>query len=295
NATTTSKQPEQTLASDLFNQLKKEIEETQRPNTIKLINNGNLDNKIKNTKLSSNQTEELQKLQLSKLDKLCLKQYSYYIDLMNNTEDITILNNLHNTIFNDDKVLTAMQISNILKNINDKIFRINQKKEYNLIKNEIIKEKDSIRLEKLDKIQSETEDELYDINSELIDIIQDLNELGNNLDLANDILKLNQTLLTGDRNIRGNTNAQISWIVDEYKKTLNKDDKRKFTLKAKIDYVKELIRDSHIKSKDRKTLLDVLYYIWVLGKDDKFLLTRYMTKKIEEAKSLKNNIDKYIW
>ncbi|CAG8632009.1 8322_t:CDS:2, partial [Racocetra fulgida] len=60
-------------------------------------------------------------------------------------------------------------------------------------------------------------------------------------------------------------------------------------------YVKELIRDSHTKSKDGKTLLDVLYYIWVLEKDDKFLLTRYITKKIEEAKSLKNNINKYIW
>ncbi|CAG8823128.1 5122_t:CDS:1, partial [Racocetra fulgida] len=51
-------------------------------------------------------------------------------------------------------------------------------------------------------------------------------------------------------------------IVDEYKKTLNKDDKRKFILKAKIDHVKGLIRDSYTKSKDGKTLLDVLYYIW---------------------------------
>ncbi|CAG8822306.1 5675_t:CDS:2, partial [Racocetra fulgida] len=31
---------------------------------------------------------------------------------------------------------------------------------------------------------------------------------------------------------------------------------------AKIDHVKELIRDFHTKSKDGKTLLDVLYYIW---------------------------------
>ncbi|CAG8820089.1 2166_t:CDS:2, partial [Racocetra fulgida] len=52
------------------------------------------------------------------------------------------------------------------------------------------------------KIQSETEDELYDVNSELIDTIQDLNELDDNSDLANDILKLNQTLLTEDRNIK---------------------------------------------------------------------------------------------
>ncbi|CAG8842115.1 27774_t:CDS:1, partial [Racocetra persica] len=84
-------------------------------------------------------------------------------------------------------------------------------------------------------------------------------------------------------------------IVDEYKKTLNKDDKRKFTSRAKTNYVKDLIKDSYTKSKDGKTLLDVLYYNRVLGKDKKFLLTRYTIKKIEEAKTLTNNINNYIW
>ena len=53
----------------------------------------------------------------------------------------------------------------------------------------------------LDKISSETEDELYDMNNDLIDFIQNLNEISDDSEIANDILKFNQTLLTGNRRI----------------------------------------------------------------------------------------------
>ncbi|RIB11116.1 hypothetical protein C2G38_2204288 [Gigaspora rosea] len=96
------------------------------------------------------------------------------------------------------------------------------------------------------------------------------------------------------RNTNGNIKVQISFIVNEYKHTLNADNKKKFN-RIKMDYVKKLIKDAHTKSKAEKSLLDILYYSWVIGKDDKFLLTKYTKRKIEDIKVLIKNIDDYIW
>ncbi|CAG8655438.1 32065_t:CDS:2, partial [Racocetra persica] len=120
-----------------------DIKETQRPDIIKLIDNRNLNQRINNSKLLLNLINDLQKLRISRLNKLCLEQEGYYIDLKNKTKDIITLNNLFDTI-NNDKVLTAIQISTLLKN-------------------------------------------LYELND--------------NLELADDISKLNQTLLIKNRKI----------------------------------------------------------------------------------------------
>ncbi|CAG8754382.1 11994_t:CDS:1 [Racocetra fulgida] len=108
---------------------------------------------------------------------------------------------LTNSLF--DKLKNNIKNKRVLSKLEDKGYydnRINEiHKEF--LTDRKTKDLHILRRWKLDKIQSETEDELYDVNSELIDTIQDLNELGDNSDLANDILELNQTLLTGDRNI----------------------------------------------------------------------------------------------
>ncbi|RIB09467.1 hypothetical protein C2G38_2208841 [Gigaspora rosea] len=67
------------------------------------------------------------------------------------------------------------------------------------------------------------------------------------------------------RNANGNINVQISFIVDEYKHTLNANDKKKFN-RIKMDYVKKLIKDAHTKSKADD-------YIWLMS-----------TKKIKGTK-----------
>ncbi|CAG8761458.1 18785_t:CDS:2, partial [Racocetra persica] len=95
-------------------QLQQDQNETQRPDTIKLIDNGNLDQRINNLKLLPNLINDLQKLRISRLDKLHLEQYDYYTDLKDKTEEISMLNNLFN-IINNNKVLTAIQISTLLK------------------------------------------------------------------------------------------------------------------------------------------------------------------------------------
>ncbi|CAG8836526.1 4235_t:CDS:2, partial [Racocetra persica] len=185
--------------------------------------------------------------------------------------------------------------------------RINEIRKEFLTNNQKLKDLYIFRRWKLDLIQSETEDKIYDITFELINSFQNLNELNDNSELAKDILKLNEILLTenrkidnliakrkqnynnklndnfvviaslrqppspkqpaaedeneddiylftriidnakSQRNYNRNEIAQILWIVDEYKKTLNKDDKRKFTLRAKTNHVKDLIKDSYTK------------------------------------------------
>ncbi|CAG8492309.1 1990_t:CDS:2, partial [Racocetra persica] len=208
------------------------IEETQRPNAIKLVDKRNLDQRIKNSKLLPNLINDLQQLRKSKLDNLHLEQYGYYIDLKDKTENIATLNNLFDTI-NNDKILTVMQISILLKSITNKIFKINQKQEYDSIKNRIVKEKDLAQLETVwkDNIDEQQKNQLYILRKQRIQILTDkvfdelknniknkqvssrledkryynnridLNELNDNLELTNDILKLNQTLLTRNRKI----------------------------------------------------------------------------------------------
>jgi len=247
-------------------------------------------------------------------------------------------------------------------------------------------------------LQAETEDQLYDSNSDLIDLYQDLQDFDDDSDLAKDILRLNQSLLTGGHNVEdlvnkrkiryanekydnfefainleeksdelentwkrkidseidqqyltsprsleklhqlrrhrmdvlntqpvgkrpppddplqeyfptritdrarktrnyaGNVNAQISSIVDEYKKTLRRDDRKQLTSRIKNDHVKKMIHDAYEKSRNGKSLLDAFYDVWILGAEDKDLLAKSFTKKrIDEARELSKNIDNYVW
>ncbi|CAG8480416.1 2195_t:CDS:2 [Dentiscutata heterogama] len=150
--------------------------------------------------------------------------------------------------------------------------------------------------------QLEDEDKLYDIIKEIIEKLENLDELFDQSELAKDIFELNQILLTGDqnnttpiRNDRGTTIIQINFIINEYKKTLNADDLKKFG-RVQTNNVCNKIQKTYNNAKDEKTLLDILYYIWVLDKDDQFLLSKkYTIQKINEAKKLANDINKYLY
>ena len=94
----------------------------------------------------------------------------------------------------------------------------------------------------LDKISSETEDELYDMNNDLIDFIQNLNEISDDSEIVNDILKFNQTLLTGNRRISNLDNKRKTRynnsLYDIIEAEINNEEKIKRLqedLKIKID------------------------------------------------------------
>ena len=97
------------------------------------------------------------------------------------------------------------------------------------------------------------------------------------------------------RNLIGDTIRQINYIISEYKKTLSDDDKRYFN-KVKTSNVRQMIKEAYEKSLDKRSLLNVFYNIWVLSKDDKFLLSKGFTKrKIQEGKKLSEDINNYLY
>ncbi|CAG8677416.1 4071_t:CDS:1, partial [Scutellospora calospora] len=97
------------------------------------------------------------------------------------------------------------------------------------------------------------------------------------------------------RSLIGNNIRQINYIISEYKKILNDDNKRFFN-RVKTSNVRQMIKEAYKKSLDKRSLLNVFYNIWVLSKDDKFLLSKGFTKKkIQEGKKLSEDINEYLY
>ncbi|CAG8585973.1 11502_t:CDS:2, partial [Scutellospora calospora] len=66
--------------------------------------------------------------------------------------------------------------------------------------------------------------------------------------------------------------------------------------RLKIKPVSEIIKKSYDNSRNKKSLLDALYYTWVLGKDEKFLLeNKYTRKRIEETDALTKELINYLY
>ena len=57
-----------------------------------------------------------------------------------------------------------------------------------------------------------------------------------------------------------------------------------------------MIKEAYEKSLDKRSLLNVFYNIWVLSKDNRFLLSKGFTKKkIQEEKKLSEEINNYLY
>ncbi|CAG8622332.1 3030_t:CDS:1, partial [Scutellospora calospora] len=61
------------------------------------------------------------------------------------------------------------------------------------------------------------------------------------------------------RNINGISDSQILNIINQYRKTLDNESLKRFS-KLKIKAVSEIIKKSYNNSKNKKSLLDALYY-----------------------------------
>src|SRR5205085_3492730 len=96
-------------------------------------------------------------------------------------------------------------------------------------------------------------------------------------------------------NINGTSESQILNIINQYKKILDNDSLKKFP-RVKIKPISDIIKKSYNNSKNKKSLLDALYYMWVLGKDEKFLLeNKYTKKRIEETNILTKELIDYLY
>ena len=129
----------------LFDNLKREIEMTEQENAIKLIQDGVMFQRIKNSGLSYNNIKELQRLRDEKLVKLRAEWYERAIKLVGSLNNEQELNNLYSEITKDD-ILTDTEKYNIKKLIENKINLLRQKIEFEFLKDRISKERDLVKL-----------------------------------------------------------------------------------------------------------------------------------------------------
>ncbi|CAG8855313.1 1534_t:CDS:2, partial [Gigaspora margarita] len=101
--------PLPTPTNDLFDRLKKEIENMQKENAINLMDNKIMDQKIKNSKLQNNQIKQLQVIRKTRLAELQGELYEDNVNAINGLNNINNLNGLFDNIKND-KIMTPMQI-----------------------------------------------------------------------------------------------------------------------------------------------------------------------------------------
>ena len=129
----------------LFDNLKREIEMTEQENAIKLIQDGVMFQRIKNSGLSYNNIKELQRLRDEKLVKLRAECYERAIKLVGSLNNEQELNNLYSEITKDD-ILTDLEKYNIKRLIENKINLLRQKIEFEFLKDRISKERDLVKL-----------------------------------------------------------------------------------------------------------------------------------------------------
>ena len=217
---------------------------------------------------------------------------------------------------NDDSSL-AKDIINLnqtlLMNARDKTILENQRKikyeeeEYNRIEEEIQLETDinklkndfNIRINNLkEEFLTKSRDKLYQDIELRINILESIPKQPKHplpIEDEEDIPTRNIDKASETRNLIGDTIRQINYIISEYKKTLSDDDKRFFN-KVKTSNVRQMIKEAYEKSLDKRLLLNVFYNIWVLSKDNRFLLSKGFTKKkIQEGKKLSEEINNYLY
>ena len=118
---------------------------TEQKNTIKLIQDRFMFQRIKNSGLSYNNIKELQRLRDERLVKLRAEWYERAIKLVGSLNNKQELNNLYLEITKDD-ILTDLEKYNIKRLIENKINLLRQKLEFEFLKDKISNERDLIKL-----------------------------------------------------------------------------------------------------------------------------------------------------
>ncbi|CAG8571835.1 5476_t:CDS:2, partial [Cetraspora pellucida] len=229
--------------------------------------------------------EQLDRARRSRLDFLYSETenqtYDLLLDLIHNSEninDISIdselsqdIQTLNQTLLTENRNLVLLE--NIRKqNYNDGL--------YDILKTAIEEEKD---IEKLKNTWSEVINKLeqeYLTNDRNKSILQQLlnkriEELQQPIEVPKrpqakrpiEEVEINHPTTNPDkaepnRNLAGTVDKQITDIINQYRKTLNAEDQRKYFSRIKIKPVTDIIKNTYNISQDKRSLLDVLYYKW---------------------------------
>ncbi|CAG8654590.1 4863_t:CDS:1, partial [Cetraspora pellucida] len=133
--------PEIPKPSIEFNNLKKEIENIELPDILKLADGNDLHQKITNSNIPKEDIIKLQKLREDKLNKLVEKQYNKLNNIVNNSRNIDDLSKIENELSNNN-LLTNEQKNNLLSSINTKKDEIKNESEFDSLQNLISEETD---------------------------------------------------------------------------------------------------------------------------------------------------------
>ncbi|CAG8646643.1 5910_t:CDS:1, partial [Scutellospora calospora] len=147
--------------------------------------------------------------------------------------------------------------------------------------------------------EDKTKEKLNQIRIDKINLLQTLiqpkTKIPKRLLTPDDSILRQPSNTDSKRNINGTPESQILYIINQYRKTLDNDSLKKFP-RLKIKPISDIIKKSYDISKNKKSLLDALYYMWVLRKDEKFLLENKYTKKgIEETDALTKELINYLY
>ncbi|CAG8628344.1 11023_t:CDS:2, partial [Scutellospora calospora] len=229
------------------------------------------DNQIKELK----KDKEFERLKQEILDTNLIKRYNDLVERISNEKDIIKL---------EDKNLYDIEIGNINES---------------LLEGENTRERlHIIRRNRLDSLLNNEENETYDTIKLRISELESIPKQPKRplpIEDEEDIPTRNIDKASESRNLIGDSVRQINYIISEYKKTLSDDDKRFFN-RVKTSNVRQMIKVAYEKSLDKRSLLNVFYNIWVLSKDDRFLLSKGFTKKkIQEGKKLSEDINDYLY
>ncbi|CAG8482957.1 6982_t:CDS:2 [Scutellospora calospora] len=121
----------------LVDELEKDIENINKNNAEKLLDDKDLDKKIKDSKLSPSNNKKIQELRKNKLLEFRNKINDEYINNIKTEKNKNILADINNDL-TKNKILTDKQINNISSLIIEKITKINENNEiYDEIKTDI--------------------------------------------------------------------------------------------------------------------------------------------------------------
>src|SRR6185436_1488953 len=246
--------------------------------------------------------EQLDRARHSRLDSLYSETenqtYDLLLDLIHNSENINDISfdseisqdiqTLNQTLLTENR--NVILLENIRRqNYNDEL--------YDILKTAIEEEKNIEKLkntwsEAIDKLEQEylTNDRnkliLQQLLNKRIEELQKPIEVPKQLpskrpqakrpieEVENNYPTTNPDKAEPNRNLAGSAEKQILDIISQYRKTLSSEDLRKYFSRTKIKPVTDIITNIYNTSRDKRSLLDVLYYKWVLGKDDSFLFEK---------------------
>ncbi|CAG8625400.1 4969_t:CDS:2 [Cetraspora pellucida] len=301
----------------LFDILKEKMQKKTEQNIINMIQE-----KIKNTNEIINlQVDIKDEIDFDKFENETKNQtYDLLLDLICNSENINDIS-FDSEISQDIQTLNQMLLTRnrnviLLENIR----RQNYNNElYDILKTAIEEEKDIEKLkntwlEAINKLEQEylTNDRnkliLQQLLNKRIEELQQPIEVPKQPsperpqakrpieEVENNYPTTNPDKAEPNRNLAGSVEKQILDIISQYRKTLSAEDLRKYFSRTKIKPVTDIITNVYNTSRDKCSLLDVLYYKWVLGKDDSFLFEkRYKLSKINKTTKLIDELNNFFY